>query len=265
MGCASDPEKADAGWRGSGSLTVENAIFVLQFAGYLLELGLASFVLLRRRQRGFVTLCIYLAVLLAADGVTRPYVLYRYGFNSHQYAYFFWLTDVLLALAAFLLLCSFFRRACLHEEKMWRFLRLFLAFVFILVLGISSVSLAQNYSNLFGIFIVEFQQNLYFTCLVLTTLLFVLIERLQRADEQLALLVVGVGIQFAGPTASLALLNLARGQEFAGSIVSYLGPLCNLGMLLTWSYALTQVPEAAGVPAREEGIRELVAVPSRKT
>jgi hypothetical protein len=244
---------------------VETGSVVLQFAGYLLEAGLAVFVLLRRRETGLLPVFIYLSVLLAIDGMSRPYVLYSYGFSSRQYAYFFWLTDVLLALAAFLLLYSFFRRVCLHEEKMWRFLRLFLAFVFILVLGISSVSLAQNYSNLFGIFIVEFQQNLYFTCLVLTTLLFLLIQRLQSADEELTLLVVGMGIQLAGPTASLALLNLARGQEFARFLVAYVGPLCTLGMLLTWLYAFVWVPEAAGVPAREERIAELVAVPSRKT
>lgn len=244
---------------------MDTSILVLQLAGYLFEVGLLGFVFLRRRQRSLLPISIYLSVLLAIDGIGRPYVLYSYGFSSRQYAYFFWLTDVLLTLAGFLLLCSFFRRACLHEEKMWRFLRLLLAFVFILVLGISSLSLAQNYSNLFGIFIVEFQQNLYFTCLVLTTLLFLLIQRLQSADDELTLLVVGMGIQFAGPTASLALLNLARRQEFARWLVAYLGPLCNLGMLLTWLYALTRVPAGARVPAREERIAELVAVPSRRT
>jgi hypothetical protein len=215
-----------------------------------------------RRLRGVV---LYLAALALIDDVARWFVLCRYGLSSRQYAYVFWLTDVLLLLAAFLLLCSFFRRACLHEEKMWHFLRLFLAFVFILVLGISSVSIVRNYSSLFGIFIVEFQQNLYFTCLVLNTLLFILIQRTQSADEQLGLLVVGMGMQLAGPAASLALLNLARSHEFARWLVALVGPLGNVGMLLTWLYAVVCVPEAAGVPAREERIVELVAVPSRKT
>jgi hypothetical protein len=239
---------------------VETGTLVLQFAGYLLEAALVMFVLVRRREPRLVPVCIYLSLLLAIDGMSRPCVLYRYGFSSPQYAYFFWLTDVLLVLAAFLLLCSFFRRACLHEEKMWGFLRLLLAFVFILVLGISSVSLAQNYSNLFGIFIVEFQQNLYFTCLVLTTLLFLLIQRLQSADDELTLLVVGMGIQFAGPTASLALLNLARHEELARFLVAYVGPVCTLGMLLTWFYALTRIPEVSLLPRTQEKGAELRAV-----
>lgn len=244
---------------------VDRGTIVFQFAGYLLEAGLLGFVLLRRRQRSYLPICVYLSLLLAIDGVSRPYVLYGYGFNSRQYAYFFWLTDVLLALAAFALVWAFFSRACRQEPKLGHFLRLMLSFVFVLVLGISILSLSRNYGNLFSRFIIEFEQNLYFTCLVLNTLLFILIERTQNADEQLALLVVGMGIQFAGPAANFALVYLTPGQQYASNLYAYLGPPCTLGMLLTWFYAVVRVPEAAGVPAREEGITELVAVPSRKT
>ena len=230
-------------------------------ASLFLQGALVFSLVYRRLWKRLRAVLTYLTALLLIDGAARSFVLYKYGFSSREYAYVFWITDVLLTLAAFLLLCSFFRRACLHEEKMWRFLRLALAIVFILVLGISSVSLAQNYSSLFGIFIVEFQQNLYFTCLVLTTLLFLLIQRLQSADDELTLLVVGMGIQFAGPTASLALLNLARGQEFARSLVAYLGPLCTLGMLLTWFYAVALLPEAARIRARAGEVAEMAAAP----
>jgi hypothetical protein len=233
-------------------------------ASLFLQGALVFFVVYRRLWKRLRAVLAYLTALLLIDGAARSCVLYKYGFSSREYAYVFWITDVLLTLAAFLLLCSFFRRACLHEEKMWGFLRLLLAFVFILVLGISSVSLAQNYSNLFGIFIVEFQQNLYFTCLVLTTLLFLLIQRLQSADEELALLVVGMGIQFAGPTASLALLNLARREELARFLVAYVGPVCTLGMLLTWFYALTRIPEISLLPRTQEKGAELRAVAPRE-
>jgi hypothetical protein len=243
---------------------VDRGIVVLQFVGYVLQAGLLAFVFLRRRQRSVVPIFIYLSLLLGIDGISRPYVLYSYGFSSRQYAYFFWLTDVLLVLAAFLLLCSFFRRACLKEPRMWGFLRLMLTFVLILVLSISWFSLHRNYSNLFSRFIIEFQQNLYFTCLVLTTLLFLLIQRLQSADDELTLLVVGMGIQFAGPAANFALVYLTPGQQFGSILYAYLCPLCTLGMLLTWLYAVVRVPEAAGVRAREERVAELAAVPSRR-
>lgn len=231
---------------------------------YFLEVGLLAFVLYRGLWQRLKGVSAYLVALLAIDGVGRTYVLYSYGFSSRQYAYFFWLTDVLLVLAAFLLLCSFFRRACLKEPRMWGLLRLMLTFVLILVLSISWFSLHRNYSNLFSRFIIEFQQNLYFTCLVLNTLLFILIQRTQSADDELTLLVVGMGIQFAGPAANFALVYLTPGQQFGSILYAYLCPLCTLGMLLTWLYAVVRVPEAAGIPAREERVAELAAVPSRR-
>jgi len=251
-------------WWRSGLLTVDTGIIGLQFAGYLLEAGVVVFVLLRRPLRRLVAISVYLTLLLAVDGVSRPYVLYRYGLSSREYAYFFWLTDVLLALAAFLVLCAFFRRACLRHPQIWQLLRLVLSFVLVLVLCISILSLSRNYTNLFGRFIVEFQQNLYFTCLVLTTLLFILIQRLQTADEQLTSLVIGMGIQFSGPAANFALITLTPGQQFAGVILAYLGPLCTLGMLLMWLHAVARVPAALGVPAQTREEMELAAVASKK-
>jgi hypothetical protein len=240
---------------------VDKGIVVLQYAVYVLEAALVAFVLVRRRQRRVAPISIYLGLLLAIDGISRPFVLYTYGFSSPQYAYFFWLTDVLLVLAAFLLVCAFFRRACLQEDRMWHFLRLMLTFIFILVLGVSFFSLLQNYHNLFSRFIVEFQQNLYFTCLVLTTLLYILLQRRQSSDEELILLVTGMGIQFAGPAANFALVFLTPGQQFASNLFTYIGPLCTLGMLLTWFYTVAWLPEAARIRARAGEVAEMAAAP----
>jgi len=228
-----------------------------------LQVALVFSILYRRLWKRLGSVLLYLSALLLIDGAARSFVLHQYGFSSNEYAYFFWLTDVLLTLASFLLVGSFFRRACLHEEKMWRFLRLLLPLVFILVLGISSFSLLHNYDNLFSYFIVEFQQNLYFTCLVLNTLLYILMQQIQNADDELTLLVTGMGIQFAGPAASLALAYLTRGQEFTRSLAAYVGPLCTVGMLLTWFYAVTRVPEVSGIPAREAKVAELEAAATR--
>jgi hypothetical protein len=216
-----------------------------------LQGALVSAILYRRLWKRLAGVLGYVVALLLIDGVTRLLVLRRYGFSSNEYAYTFWITDVILTLVSFLLVCDFFRRACLYEEKLWRFLRRLLPLVFLLVLGISSVSLANNYDSLFSYFIVEFQQNLYFTCLVLNTLLYILMQRTENADEELTLLVTGMGIQFAGPAASLALAYLTRGLEFSRSLAAYLGPLCTVGMLLTWFYAVTRIPQTAAIPARE--------------
>jgi hypothetical protein len=237
-------------WRAE-LLTVDGIVVFLQYAGYLLLAGLLAFVLVRRRVRRLLGVSMYLGLVLAIDGISRPIVLYSYGFRSHAYAYFFWLTDVLLALGAFLLICFFFHRACALRPQMWQYVRLILTFVLILVVGVSLLALSKHYSRLFTLFIVEFQQNLYFTCLVLNTLLYLLIQQLKSADEELSLLVCGLGIQFAGPAANFALVYLTRGQAYPSMIYQYLGPLCYIGMLLTWFYAVTWVPQPRSVLSRE--------------
>jgi hypothetical protein len=207
---------------------------------------------------------LYLSLLLAADGIARPYVLYHYGYTSSQYAYFYWVTDVLLVLGAFLLVCMFFRRACVHETRMWHFIRLLLAFVFVLTLLLSLFSIPTHYNGDLAPLTMEFRQNLYFTCLVLNTLLYILMQQIESTDEELTLLVCGMGIQFAGPAANFALAHLTQAQDYYALLYPYVGPLCTLGMLLTWFYALVRAPQPSAIRAAKEPARELAAVATRE-
>ena len=225
--------------------------YALHYGCMLVEAALIIYVLWTRRLKCELTPASYVAFLLAAD-LGRACVLRLHGFDSRQYYYVYWSTDFLLVIAAFLLVCLMFRRGCLHEDKMWRFVRLFLVFIFVLVIGISCLSLSRNYSNLFTYFIIEFNQNLYFACLVLNTLLYLLLQQIDSADDQLGLLVCGVGIQFAGPAATLALVHLTTGEGFARSLYYFTIPLCTLGMLLVWAYAIARVQDRASEVAREK-------------
>jgi hypothetical protein len=235
----------------------------LQSGTYLLVdgliLGLLIFIFYCEVWKRLTGIFLYLLSYLLLDGVGRGYVLYHFGVTSHEYFYAYWLTDVALTLGAFLLVCTFFHRACANQAKMWRHLRLMLVFVFILVLGISAFSLSRNYGSLFGILMIEFQQDLYFTCLVLNTLLYILMQRIETADDELVLLVSGMGLQFAGPAASLALKFLAPNIEFTESLMHNVLPLCTLGMLLTWFYAVTRLPKAARVPASKKLVPAMAA------
>ncbi len=222
----------------------------IQYACYAAELGVVFFLGRRSRLRDEVWLAAYLAALLGV-GIIRSYGLYSYGVNSIQYAYSYWLTDVVLALGAFLLVCALFRRACSRHSRLWATLRTMLVSVFALVAGVSFISLSKNYDHLFSMFIVEFQQNLYFACLVLNTLLYLLMAHLESTDEQLNWLVIGLGLQFSGPAANLAFMYLAHSQSHSGSLFSYLSPLCTLGMLSIWLYAVARVPSE--VPERVSG------------
>jgi hypothetical protein len=224
----------------------------LQYSCYLIEASLVFYLACSRQRKRQFNLVFYLSSLLAAE-VARAFVLHAYGLASRQYFYVYWSTDFLLVTSAFILVCLFFRGACLHEEKIWGSARLLLPFVFVLATGISGLSFSHNFSHLFTFFfVVEFNQNLYFACLVLNTLLYLLLQQIDSADDQLGLLVCGVGIQFAGPAATLALVHLTTGEGFAQSLAYFTIPLCTLGMLLVWAYAIVHVKDRATQVIRRE-------------
>jgi hypothetical protein len=206
----------------------------LQYSGAALEVLVCLLLARQGRWRRLKGLGLYVAGLFLLDSVGRLAALRYFGRASTEYAYFYWLTDVVFA------------RACAQEEKMWNFVRKLLLFVFILILAVSALSLTRNYSHLYSrhsLFFAEFSQNLYFACLVLNTLLYIMIQQYAVDDDQLALLVCGMGIQFAGEAACLALYHLASGESYARTLLSYAGPLCTLGMLLMWVYAIGGTPE----------------------
>jgi len=213
---------------------------VLQYSGYLIEGGLLLYLAWTRQWKKQRSIIFYLTALLLAE-LVRAYAGYKYGLDSRQYYYVYWCTDFPLVISAILLIWLFFRRACSHEEKMWRYIRLVLAFAFPLVVGISAYSISRHQKLLFSYFTIELSQNLYFTCLVLNTLLYILLQQIQSTDDQLGLLVCGIGVQFAGPTACFALLQLTWGVQFAQSLTTSIMRLCTLGMLLVWGYAFAYV------------------------
>lgn len=220
---------------------------VLSYAGYILEAGLLVYLLARGHAKPLWELVFYLAMSLSVSGA-RLYTLHWYGLASAQYWNCYWTTDLLLVLAAFVLVASFFRRACSQNAEMWQFVRLLLGTVLVAIAVISYLSLASHKDKIFSFFIVEFSQNLYFASLVLTTLLYLMTLKMEIADERLGMLVCGLGIEFAGPAAGLALFYLARGAEISHLVGIYLVPLCDVGMILTWFYAISRVPGVAKEP-----------------
>jgi hypothetical protein len=225
----------------------------LQYLTYGIEVCVGVLLVRHATWRRLKALSLYVAVLFLLDGVARPAVCNYFGQKSPTYLSFWWLTDVVLALGAFLLICSFFRRACAQEEKLWRFVRLLLVFVIILVPVISAASIHGNANhNDAGGFTVEIGQNLFFTCLVLNTLLYIMIQQFAIEDEELTLLVGGIGIQFAGEAAFLALCNLLPAQSRFAVTLAGFSPICTLGMLLTWAYAISKTPQE--VPVLQPGL-----------
>jgi len=224
----------------------------LQYGCMLIEAALICYcVSSARRAKRELTPILYLAALLGA-ALARSSVLHIYGLRSSKYSYLYWTTDFLLVIAAFLVVCLFFRRACFHQEKLWRFVRLLLFFTFVMVVGISGLSFLNHYGRLSVSYIAEFSQDLYFTCLVLNTMLYLMLLQIESTDDQLGLLVCGVGIQFAGPAASMAFYHLTTGDHFAASLNYFTLRVCTLGMLLVWAYAIVCVRDRGTKVARHK-------------
>src|SRR5439155_15622335 len=169
----------------------------LCYIGYGVELILFVLIACQGRWKRLTNLFVYLALLFTVDGAGRMYALYRFGLHSVTYSYFYWLSDDVLALAAFLLVCSFFRRACDQKKELWHSLRFFLVWVFVLAVFITSFSLHRNFDHLLSRFITQFEENLYFSCLILNTILYVIMHHIGKAEDELGLLVSGMGLQFA--------------------------------------------------------------------
>ena|SRR5215472_69353 len=217
---------------------------VLAYAGYVLEFGLLVVLLLRGYANRLTSLVVFVATVFAVDAIARPWTLYHYGQKSHQYFVWYWFTELLLVLGIFLLICAFFRRACSRHQEVWAFVRPVLALVLLLVIAVSGSAFTQHllHHELFSRYIFEFGENLYFSCAVLNTVLYLMLLRFQDVDGELPLLVCGLGIQCAGPAANSALAYLAGNQGPARVLLVYLSPLCTLGMLAVWLYAVMREP-----------------------
>ena len=233
----------------------------LQYAGYCLELGLLVLLLWRGYARRLASLCFYVCAYFGVDAVLRPLMLHRYGPASIEYFYFYWLSDALLALWTFLLICAFFRRACAHDRKVWKFVRPILAMILVFIIADSAFALKHHYKDLFTAFIFVFNQNLYFTGAVLNTVLYLMLLRFEQSnDHELELLVCGLGIQYAGPAFNFALVHLTGNNNAAARVLAtYLSPVCALGMLAVWFYSVACSPSQVSTDVT--GDREGLPVP----
>jgi hypothetical protein len=240
----------------------EILLYGVQYATYALEVWVCAALVLGGRWRRLKGLGLYVASLFLLDGVARPAVSNFFGQQSPQFFYFYWLTDAVFALGAFVVICGFFRRACAQEEKMWNLVRHLLVLVFLIVLGFTALSLTRHYTNLYDKFVFEFSQNLYFTCLVLNTLLYVMLQQFAIDDDELGLLVCGLGVQFAGEAACFALLHLTADQGTVKALTVFLAPSCTMAMLSIWVYALGKTPQTVSdryQRGQKRGLVEVVA------
>lgn len=215
----------------------------------VLEVGLLALIVRHGQCKRLIAAFVLVSSIVLVDAL-RQFVIYRYGWTSDQYYYFYWLSNVFLQLAALLLVCYLFHAVFARHKKWWDVLKLALPMVFVLVVAVSlfsvwrpsaGISSQLAHTNGFAVF----EQYLYFTCLILNTLLFVAMQYVESADAVLPMLVCGLGLEFAGPAANMALVVLAPRVAFAAA---YLEQASTLAMLVVWMYAVKRAAERVPEP-----------------
>jgi len=168
-------------------------------------------------------------------------VLWAYGYNSQEYAYLYYLSDVLLTIGLYFTLTSLYAHV-FEEMAVERSIR-FGAIV--LLLGTSACSFAivvQSGHQIVSRFFVEVSQNLNFVGLVLTYVLWGAIVKLRETRTRLIQLVLSLGIFFSLLAATFALRNLYPPLH---SVLQGFEPIIGCLLPMTWAYAFWRFPEEA--------------------
>lgn len=201
------------------------------------------------RRHRFVVL--YAVVMLLTDGLR--YVAYaRYGFQSYNYFYAFYLTDALLVLATYLLILSFFD-VIFGDTPLHSQVRLALFFFILLVGLVSQVMIARNLSHFYSRLLVEFLQNMYFAAVILTVLLWASFNHLRISDRVLGLLIAGLGITLSAQAANYAFANLLSRDMFEAlrPVLMRIPVAATLLKMGLWCYAVSGLPAPVASPAAE--------------
>lgn len=137
------------------------------------------------------------------------------------------------------MVCGFYRRAFLHEASLWAHVRALLILAFFAVLAVSA-----HFADGWFVFrfVAEFSQNLRIAYLVLSTLLYLMLQLRGIEDRELRQLVLGIVVQACGQAACVALNHVNMERVLAGDIVNLLAPSSFMATLWIWSRALASGP-----------------------
>jgi hypothetical protein len=215
--------------------------------GLLLHLAVVVCALAKHTFRRYLCLNLYMLSAFTV-GMVRLEVLKLFGWESTQYRYLYYSSDVLCTIFLYLALISLYIQV-FDEMKAEKFVRL----AAVILLGgtavFSYLVVQQSSHRMLTAFAYELSQNLYFVGLVLTYVLWGAILKLRETRIQLIQLVLSLGVYFSAFAATFAFHNtLPHLQSWLPYILELLGG-CMLPM--AWAYAFLRVsPDARMVPAR---------------
>ena len=149
---------------------ISSADMVLWFYATVLSVFVALAIIIRGQFRRFSVLATYFAIV-AAVSLLRMHALYAYGFQSSEYAYFYYFSDLLLGVLLYFVITTLYRKVFPAEGAD---LRLRVGSIVIAAgVGIWSLAIVQaTSSRLISRWIVEYSQDLYLVSAVAALVLF---------------------------------------------------------------------------------------------
>lgn len=228
---------------------------IVLWLSVILALAVGSVCLYKSYFRRYFVLNLYLLANTAFT-LVGYYVYSIYGYDSTEAFYFYYIGDAIPNIVGYLLIGSFFDRM-LRESHFREYVRPTLAIFFLLVVVISGVFVSGSTDRalVFPLFVIEFEQNMYFVGVLLTFLLWISMTSLRAESRRFVLLVSGLGIYFSAHAANYALQFLTPALE---NVLIKVPPLAYTFMVLLWLYTFWRVPEAeeAVAPAARAGPEE---------
>ena len=220
--------------------------------GTALEVSFLTCSLIRGAFLRYFFLNLYVILTLFGD-LVRQYILHYYGFNSPEYRYVYFYSDLLLTLSLFVAVISLASRV-FAELDFGKYVRWVAVLLLLGTAGFSYGVIAQSANRLATNFAYELSQNLYFVGLVLTYILWGAVLKLRETRTRLVQMVLSLGLYFSAYAGSYALINLGSKHELL--LVQYLGPILGCFLPVSWMLTIVRHNEDSRLtPAR------LVAVP----
>lgn len=214
--------------------------YLISILGFLAEVIAVVFVLKARAVRAYFTVFLYVGTSFLV-GVTRYFILFKYGLVSPEYIYFYYYSDTFLTVCLFFGLMTLYSRV-FEDMGVSRYLRVGALLLLAGTAWFSYQVVMHASDKMITRFVVELSQNLYFVGVVLTYVLWGAVVKLRETRTRLIHLVLGLGVYFSAFAANYALRNLY--PQFS-MIWMYLPPLMAIWLPASWAFTFFKIPEEA--------------------
>ena len=223
--------------------------YALWLIGPVAEVFVLVFVLMRKEFVRYLSLVLYISSLALSD-LCRFLVMLHYGYQSLQYARFYYYTDALSTIIMYVAIMGLYMHA-FRDSDLSKYVR----GVALVILGATaafSFLVVQHSSRSFGPFMIELSRNLYFIGVVMTYILWGTMLKLRVTRLRIVLIVSAFGLFFGLHAVTYTLRFFYPGR----SVWKLIPPLVGTWLPLSLAYTFARVPEEAGMATADAaGVR----------